>query len=69
MNIVMDEDVQKVCEFMQTSMPATKLVGVAKSVAGLAPVLWGTYETQAVDALRLQTATWADGQPKQSAST
>ena len=54
MNLTMDEDVQRVCEFMQTSMAASKLVAVAGSVAQLAPVLWGRYQGEDVTALALE---------------
>lgn len=42
-NVVMDPDVQKVCEFMQRNMTADRLVSVAEKVGELAPILWGNH--------------------------
>lgn len=53
MRLVMDDDVQRVCEFMQASLPTAKLVAVADGLASLAPLLWGAYQGEAVAALRL----------------
>ena len=53
MNIEMDSDVQRVAEFMQLNLAATKLSSVAACLAKLAPVLWGHYEDQGCLALRL----------------
>lgn len=55
MRLVMDDDVQRVCEFMQASVPTAKLVAVADGLASLAPLLWGTYQGEAVSALRLSS--------------
>ncbi len=47
-----DPDVQAVLEFMQTSMTADKLVGVAESLPVIARLIWGRYTQrhfQAVD--------------------
>jgi hypothetical protein len=49
-----DPDVQAAAEFMQRNIPASRLVNVAESVAALAPLLWGQYETEHVAALRLR---------------
>jgi hypothetical protein len=48
-----DPDVLAVLEFMQTNIEAAKLIGVAKSVAELAPSLWCRYGTLQVRALSL----------------
>lgn len=53
MELICDDDVKAVCQFMQNSMPAAKLVSVAGAVAALAPILWGRFEAESVSALRL----------------
>jgi hypothetical protein len=53
MHLEVDKDVKHVLEFMQNSMPATKLLSVAKAIAELAPVLWGRFEAESIFALRL----------------
>ena len=53
MELIIDDDVKSVAEFMQSCSPATKLVSVAEAVANIAPILWGQYESQAISALRL----------------
>lgn len=53
MELIIDPDVKAVAEFMQSNMPASKLVSVASAVAALAPMLWGAFEAESVCALRL----------------
>ena len=53
MELEIDPDVKAVAEFMQSNMPAAKLVSVASAIAALAPILWGKYEAESVFALRL----------------
>jgi len=55
MDLIIDDDVKAVAEFMQSSMAAAKLVSVAEAVAALAPVLWGKFEPEGIDALRLKS--------------
>ena len=54
MEFICDPHVKKVLEFMQSNLPADKLVGVAHGVAELAPILWGQYECTPVSALQLE---------------
>ena len=54
-NVVMDPDVQKVCEFMQRNMTADRLVSVAEKVGELAPILWGRHGRCELIALRFET--------------
>ena len=54
MNLVADTDVLAVAEFMQTQIAASRLVAVANGVAAIAPILWGTYQRDAIDTLRLE---------------
>jgi hypothetical protein len=51
--LAMDSDVQAVLEFMQREIPAGRLVGVANGVASIAPLLWGGYQPEKIQALRL----------------
>ncbi len=53
MEIAIDPDVQAVAAFMQEHLTADRLVPVAAAVAGLAPALWGHFQTSEVRALSL----------------
>ena len=53
MNVLLDADVQAVMEFMQEKVEAGRLVGVSRGIAALAPLLWGQYQPETVDPLRL----------------
>jgi hypothetical protein len=52
--LIIDSDVKDVAEFMQSNMPAAKLVSVASAMAALAPILWGHFDAESVAALRLK---------------
>ena len=41
MKVVVDEHLQIVLEFMQRSMPAWKLIGIAEALPQMARLLWG----------------------------
>jgi hypothetical protein len=56
MELILDADVKAVVEFMQSSVSATHLVEVAKAVNALAPTLWGQYQPEPIQALRLVNA-------------
>lgn len=53
MDLIIDNDVKAVAEFMQSNMTAARLVPVAQAVARLAPILWGRYRPEEIDALML----------------
>lgn len=53
MNLVIDNDVKVVLEFMQANLSANRLVSVAAGVNALAPVLWRQYETEDITILSL----------------
>jgi len=53
MELVLDDDVKAVAEFMQGSISAHRLVAVATGVAQLASLLWGQYQSENVEVLRL----------------
>jgi hypothetical protein len=53
-SVVIDSDIQAVVEFMQTRIAASRLVAVAGGLAAMAPLLWGHYKTEAVQAVRLE---------------
>ncbi|ALK96999.1 MULTISPECIES: hypothetical protein [unclassified Massilia] len=53
-DLMMDDDLKRVMEFMQCNMSASKLVGVAQAAAAMAPIIWGQYEREEVHALALQ---------------
>jgi len=52
-DVRVDSDVLAVAIFMQERMAASRLVAVADGLAAIAPLLWGHYEAEAVQALRL----------------
>jgi hypothetical protein len=53
MELVIDPDLKSVAEFMQEQLPANRLVAVANGLAGIAPLLWGQYQSEEVETLRL----------------
>jgi hypothetical protein len=64
MILEMDNDLQRVAEFMQAHFPAIKLVRLATCLAGLAPCLWGKYgEGAPFDVLTLKSAPPLDDDP------
>lgn len=70
MEVRIDPDVKSVAEFMQRNVEASRLVGVASCLAGLAPLLWGDYRAESVSALRLaESPITLDGPRRQPAST
>ena len=60
--LVADPDVQAVAEFMQARIAASRLVAVADGLAAMAPLLWGRYAAEAVQALRLDAGAITAGQ-------
>jgi hypothetical protein len=54
MELTIDDDVKRVAEFMQSNLPAAKLVAAASSLAAIAPLLWGHFEPTSIAALRLK---------------
>lgn len=56
MEIILDSDVQAVAEFMQGRLPTARLVAVAEALSSLAPILWGKYQPEAVEVLRLRNS-------------
>lgn len=51
--ISIDSDLEKTIDFMQRNLPTDKLVGVAASLNGIAPLLWGHYAVQPLTAISL----------------
>ena len=75
MTVEIDADVRKAVEFLQSSFPAARLVGIAKGVGAVGPLLWGHYRAEDVVPVRLvpEPPTSApqpgDGQPTQSTAS
>lgn len=61
MEIWIDEDVQAVMEFMQTHVPACKLIGVSRAIGQFAESLWGRYPQQSVVCAELRAPNIGDG--------
>lgn len=55
MEVVFDADVQAVADFMQSKIPANRLVSVAEGLSRIAPLLWGQYPAEQVQVLQLQS--------------
>lgn len=53
MKIEIDEDVKSIAEFMQSNVPAKKLIWVARQLAQIAPVLWDHFNDDGIAAIRL----------------
>ncbi|MCI1244223.1 MAG: hypothetical protein LKI99_06185 [Acetobacter fabarum] len=53
--VVMDEDLKKVCEFMQRNIAADRLVSVAENLGAMAPILWGRYGRCILTPLLIET--------------
>jgi hypothetical protein len=51
--VEIDPDLHAVAEWMQAHVPACKLVGIANALAASAPALWGQYQPETVQGLRL----------------
>jgi hypothetical protein len=53
MQFEVDRDVHAVLEFMQSSIPAAKLVRVAESAAEMGRLLWGKYPQESCSPISL----------------
>jgi hypothetical protein len=53
MELILDDHVKAVLEFMQERIPACKLVGVAERMPHIAKLLWDRYPQEAVTAVEL----------------
>jgi len=53
MDVKLDPDLQRAAAYLQASFPAAKLVAITQGLNQLAPMLWGHYEPERLDALRL----------------
>ena len=69
MAIQTDRDVEAVVEFMTRTIPASRLVAVAGAVSALAPSLWGQYESERIQPLRLVTEPIPGGQRTRSTAS
>jgi hypothetical protein len=66
--VEMDADLRQVVCFMQENLPTDKLVQVAIKIGGLAPLLWGKFPQQEVQALRVHAEVISAGQIQSSAN-
>jgi len=55
MTLVMDGDVKRVIEFMESNVPYAKIVAVAEAIQKLAPIMWGQHEQEPIRALGLSS--------------
>lgn len=56
MDVIIDPDVKSVLQFMQSNVPASKLLAVADGVADLARLLWEHYKQDEIELLRIKAA-------------
>jgi hypothetical protein len=56
-----DEHLQRLLEFMQDTIPANKLVGIAEKVPIMARLLWGHNPQEPVSSVSLTCLDLADG--------
>jgi hypothetical protein len=56
MDLVVDKDVKAVLEFMQTTIPTAKLIGVAESLPQLARLLWGHFPQEPYQGASLEAS-------------
>jgi hypothetical protein len=53
MKITVDEHLQSVLEFMQETVPTSKLVGVAEKLPDMARLLWSDFSQEPFSGIRL----------------
>jgi hypothetical protein len=69
MKIRINDDLQAAIEFMQSRIQASRLVGVAKGLADLAPVLWGHHPQEPILPMQVLPEPISDSERKELAST
>jgi hypothetical protein len=70
MNVEMDPDMIKVISFMQSNIPVSKLVPIARGISDLSGSLWGHHSGERINALALVPSPISDYDPHtQSAAT
>jgi hypothetical protein len=53
MELLIDDDLKALADFMQQNAPASKLVPLATAIGRLAPILWGHFATDEILPLSL----------------
>jgi hypothetical protein len=56
MEIIIDNDVKAVLEFMQRNFVAARLISIAAGVNDVAPILWNRHARESIDTLSLVAA-------------
>jgi hypothetical protein len=72
MKVVLDRDVESAVAILQENFEASRLVGIASGVNLIAPLLWGRYlpePVQAIQVVRGGITSSPDGQHKQLTAT
>jgi hypothetical protein len=54
LQLIADDDLRGVLEYMQNSVPTQKLIGIAESLPQMARLLWTVYPQEPVAAVSLQ---------------
>jgi hypothetical protein len=67
--VILDYDVQRILEIMQTTVPTEKLTGVAEAVRDVGRLLWAHHESVTVDGIRLVAEPLTIACEKQSAAS
>ena len=68
MTFALDPDVRASAVWLQDNVPASKLVGVAKGLATLAPSLWGHHPAEDVRAVTMVADPIVDREPRRQPS-
>jgi hypothetical protein len=53
MELILDDDLKSVVEFMQSNIATSKLVGIAESLPKMAKLLWDRYPQEPIAGLSL----------------
>ena len=69
MQVVMDEHVKSVLEYMQAHVPENKLIGVSERLPELARLLWSNFQQEPVSVLNLSLPKATSDRESQSLST
>ena len=69
MELVLDQHMKGVVEYMENALPNNKLVAVAERLPEIARLLWGHFEQEPCVPLKLSPVKTAEQSPSQQVST
>lgn len=68
-DVVLDQDLQRILEIMQTTIAADRLCAVAEGVSRVGVLIWGHHEAAPIEGVRLVAKPLTTSCEKQSAAT